>query len=314
MTNEETQRMSDIVLDPDMAAIAAAFQAAIPPGPRDLAQMRRRVAENPLPTPCVPVARIEDLTIPGPAGDIPARLYAPAEGAPLMLFFHGGGWVICSIDTHDAVCRALAEATGAAILSIDYRLAPEHKFPAAFEDAAAALVWAAAHAAELGCDPSRIAVSGDSAGGNLAAAAALAAPSLGVRLTHQLLIYPALDPMQRGASHARYQTGPMLDAPGMAWYWAQYLNGPSDQQDPRAAPLLAANYGIFPPTTLVLAEHDPLYDDGTAFAEGLRAAGVPTKILRYEGVTHAFFSMYGLVAKAATAYADVGAALRTALA
>ena len=304
--------MSDVVLDPDMAAIAAAFAAAIPPGPRDLAQMRRRVAENPLPTRSAPVARIEDLTIPGPAGDMSARLYAPAEGAPLMVFFHGGGWVICSIDTHDSVCRALAEATGAALLSIDYRLAPEHKFPAAFEDAAAALVWAAAHAAELGCDPTRIAVSGDSAGGNLAAAAALAAPALGVRLVHQLLIYPALDPMQRGASHARYQTGPMLDTPSMAWYWEQYLDGPADRQDPRAAPILAANYGVFPPTTLVLAEHDPLYDDGIEFAEGLRAAGVPTEILRYDGVTHAFISMYGIVAKAATAYADIGRVLKKA--
>jgi len=306
--------MSDMVLDPDMAAIAAAFQAALPPGPRDLAQMRRRVAENPLPTPSVPVARIEDLTIPGPAGALPARLYAPAEGAPLIVFFHGGGWVLCSIETHDSVCRALAETTGAAILSIEYRLAPEHKFPAAFEDATAALAWAAAHAAELGCDPARIAVAGDSAGGNLAAAAALAAPALGIRLVHQLLIYPALDPMQRGPSHARYQTGPMLDAPGMAWYWEQYLGGPANRQDPRAAPILAPNYGVFPPTTLVLAEHDPLYDDGIAFAEGLLAAGIPTQVLRYDGVTHGFVSLYGLVAKAAAAFADIGAALKKALA
>src|SRR5579859_2366455 len=120
--------MSNLVLDPDMAAIVAAIQAAIPPGPRDLAQMRRRVAENPLPTPNVPVARILDLTIPGPAGAMAARLYAPADGAPLMVFFHGGGWVLCSIETHDSMCRALAEATGAAMLSIEYRLAPEHKF------------------------------------------------------------------------------------------------------------------------------------------------------------------------------------------
>src|SRR6202012_5521703 len=180
--------------------------------------------------------------------------------------------------------------------------------------AGAARPWPAAHAADLGCDPPRIAVSGDSAGGNLAAAAALAAPALGVRLVHQLLVYPALDPMQRGASHARYTTGPMLDAPSMAWYWEQYLNGPEDRQEPRAAPSLAANYGLFPPTTLVLAEHDPLHDDGIAFAEGLRAAGVPVEILRYDGVTHAFFSMYGIVAKAAAAYADIGKVLKPALA
>ncbi|MEI9987911.1 MAG: alpha/beta hydrolase [Aliidongia sp.] len=306
--------MRDPVFDPDMAAIVAAFLATVPPGPKDLAQMRRRVADYPLPTRSTPIARVEDLTIPGPTGPLTARLYAPAEGAPLIVFYHGGGWVLCSIDTHDSLCRALAAASGAAVLSIDYRLAPEHKFPAAFEDAMAALVWAAANAAALGCDPTRLAVAGDSAGGNLAAAAALAAPAAGIRLAHQLLVYPALDPMQRGPSHARYLSGVLLDAPSMAWYWEQYLRDSADRLDPRAAPGLAPSYGVFPPTTLVLAEHDPLFDDGIDFANGLRAAGIATEILRYDGVTHGFLSMFGMVAKAETAFADIGKALRRALA
>jgi len=306
--------MNDLTLDPDMAAIAAAFLAAATPGPPDLALMRARIAEYPLPTRSLPIARVEDLTIPGPAGPLRARLYAPAAGAPLIVFFHGGGWVLCSIESHDSLCRALADASGAAVLSMEYRLAPEHRFPAGFEDALAALAWAAAHAAALGCDPARLAVAGDSAGGNLAAAVAAAAPAAGIRLTHQLLIYPALDPAQRGASHARYQTCPILDAPTMAWFWEQYLAAPADRLDPRAAPALAARLGDFPPTTLVLAEHDPLLDDGQAFAEALTEAGVPTEILRFDGVTHGFLSLFGLVAKAETAIGQIGARLRQALA
>ncbi len=306
--------MHDLSLDPDMAAIAAAFMAAATPGPPDLALMRARIADYPLPTRSLPISRVEDLAIPGPAGPLRARLYAPAPGAPLMVFCHGGGWVLCSIESHDSLCRALADASGAAVLSIEYRLAPEHRFPAGFEDAAAALAWAAANAAALGCDPARLAVAGDSAGGNLAAAVAAAAPAAGIRLAHQVLIYPALDPAQRGASHARYHTCPILDAPTMGWFWAQYLAAPADRQDPRAAPGLALRLADFPPTTLVLAEHDPLLDDGLAFADALTAAGVPTEILRFDGVTHGFLSLFGLVAKAETAIGQIGERLRQALA
>jgi acetyl esterase len=313
LPHQEQASMSDLTLDPDMAAIAAAFMAAATPGPPDLALMRARIADYPLPTRSLPIARVEDLTIPGPAGPIAARLYAPAAAdAPLIVFFHGGGWVLCSIESHDSLCRGLADASGAAVLSIEYRLAPEHKFPAGFEDAAAALAWAAANAQALGCDPTRLAVAGDSAGGNLAAAVAAAAPAAGVRLAHQLLIYPALDPAQRGASHARYTASPILDAPTMGWFWAQYLATQADRLDPRAAPALAP-LSNFPPTTLVLAEHDPLHDDGQAFADALRGAGVPVEILRFEGVTHGFLSLFGMVAKAETAIMQSGERLRRAL-
>lgn len=306
--------MSALSLDADMAALAAILMAARQPGPPDLALMRDRIATNPFPTKSVPVDRVEDLTIEGPAGPLAARLYAPAPDAPLIVFYHGGGWALCSLDTHDSLCRALAVASGAAVLSIDYRLAPEHRFPAAFDDAFAALRWAAAHGSELGCDPSRLAVAGDSAGGNLAAVVALAAARAGIALRHQLLIYPALDPAQTGASHARYIEAPMLDAPTMGWFWSLYLGGEAARSDPRANPFAAGDLTGLAPATLVLAEHDPLLDDGIAYAAALTKAGGAAEILRYDGVIHGFTSMLGLVAKAETAIDAAGQRLRAALA
>ena len=190
--------MSDSIrLDPDMAAIAAAappFDETIPP-----ALLRAAIEAAPIPALRTELGRVEDVTIPGPAGPLRARLYATdAQVRPLTIFWHGGGWVLCSIETHDALCRALAAASGCAILSVDYRLAPEHKFPAAPDDAVAAMVWAAENASRLGCREGAIALAGDSAGANLAVAASLAAASYGVALSHLLLFYPPLDPAGAG--------------------------------------------------------------------------------------------------------------------
>jgi len=240
------------------------------------------------------VARVEDRRIPGPGGEIPVRLYRPRPSGslPLLVFFHGGGFVVCDLDTHDPLCRLLANAVGCAVLSVDYRLAPEAKFPAAPEDCYAATCWAAENARALGADPARIAVAGDSAGGNLAAVVAqLARDRSGPRLAHQLLIYPVTNHAFDTASYRENAEGYFLTRAMMQWFWNHYLERPEQGRDPRASPLLAKELSGVAPTTVITAEFDPLRDEGEAYAERLRVAGVPVELQRYDGMFHGFFAM-----------------------
>ena len=248
--------------------------------------------------PATPVAQVRDLTLPGPGGAIEARLYRPtADGVlPGLVFFHGGGWVIGDLDSHDDLCRDLAAQAGCAVLSVDYRLAPEHRFPAAADDAIAATHWVAANAAPLGIDPKRLAVGGDSAGGNLAAVAALAARDAGRPLTAQLLIYPVTD-MSRleGESYATCGEGYGLTAGAMVWFRDHYLTDAKAARDWRVSPLLAGDLSRLPPALVVTAEFDVLRSEGEAYAKRLAEAGVPTRLARYDGMIHGFASMAGVL-------------------
>jgi acetyl esterase len=233
---------------------------------------------------------------------------------PLVAFFHGGGWVLCGLDSHDEACRQLANGTGAIVMSVDYRLAPEHRFPTAAEDAYAATRWLADHGADLGGDPARLAVAGDSAGGNLAASVALMARDRGgPALVFQLLVYPVLDHSFDTGSYKENATGYFLTVDAMRWFWAQYLGPHGDGSDPYVSPLRAADLSGLPPAHVVTAEFDPLRDEGEAYAARLSAAGVPTEARRYDGAFHGFFSMTAVLDAAAAASAAAHTALRGAL-
>ncbi|MEE2663982.1 MAG: alpha/beta hydrolase [Myxococcota bacterium] len=247
-----------------------------------------------------PVAKIENRGIPGPAGELPVRIYTP-DGAgpfPLLMFFHGGGFVVCDLDSHDALARSLCRGAGAVVVSVDYRLAPEAKFPAAPEDCHAATRWAVDNAASIGADGARVAVAGDSAGGNLAAVVAqLAKQRGGPALAHQLLIYPVTAHDFTTPSYEENAEGYFLTRDMMQWFWHHYLERAEDGQDPLAAPLRAKDLSGLPPATVVTAEYDPLRDEGEAYARRLDEAGVPTQAVRYDGVIHGFVSMYEQIDK-----------------
>jgi acetyl esterase len=266
--------------------------------------------------PPVPVAAVADRVVPGPAGEVPVRVYIPEGSAPfpIVVFFHGGGWVIGTLDTYDPLCRALAAAVPAVVVSVGYRLAPEHRWPAAVEDAYAATVWASRHAAELGGVQHRLAVAGDSAGGNLAAVVALGARDRGgPAIAFQLLVYPVLDAAGDTASWAEYADGFYLTAAGMRWFWDHYLGG-ADGSAPDASPLRAAFFGGLPPALVIGASHDILRDEGEAYAARLADAGVAATASRYPGMVHGFFRWRAVTAGADAALQEAAAALRTALA
>ena len=287
----------------------------------DAAEARRILKEAPLDDVELPdIARVEARTIPGPDGapDLPVRVYRPrldAAPLPLVVFFHGGGWVLCDLDTHEITCRQLANGTDAVVVSVDYRLAPEHRFPAAVEDAYAATTWAHAHAAELGADPTRLAVAGDSAGGNLAAAVPLMARDRGgPPIIFQVLVYPALERSFDTASYRENAEGYFLTALQMRWYWEQYLGDDDDAAThPYAAPLRATSLRGLPPAHIVTAEYDPLRDEGEAYGRRLEEAGVPADVRRYDGMFHGFFSL-DVLDGSRQATADVHAALTKAFA
>jgi acetyl esterase len=237
------------------------------------------------------VAAVEDTSIPGPAGPIPVRRYVPAaDGRPrgLLVYFHGGGWVVGDLDTHDAVCRLLAREVDVVVLAVDYRRAPEHRFPAAVDDALAAVRWAARAPEVLGIDPARIAVAGDSAGGNLAAVVAQQTRDGGPRLAAQLLVYPVTDLSRKHPSYALFPTGFFLTAAEMAWYRRHYLPDEAAARDPRASPLLAADLGSLPPAMVLTAGFDVLRDEGEAYARRLEEAGVRVILRREAGLVHGF--------------------------
>ncbi|MGH8983699.1 MAG: alpha/beta hydrolase [Acidimicrobiia bacterium] len=263
-----------------------------------------------------PVHQIDDRTIPGPGGELPVRVYRPGEDRPLplLVWFHGGGWTIGSLDTHDNTCRSLANGVGCVVVSVDYRLAPEHKFPAAVEDALAAMQWVADHGADVGGDPARLAVGGDSAGGNLAAVVSLLARDAGTPdLAFQLLVYPVTDHEFESASMRENATGYFLELESMRWFYNQYLNDENDSADWRFSPVRAAALTGLPPAFVLTAEFDPLRDQGELYARRLEAAGVPVELRRYDGVFHGFFGMREFIEPAQQAFDDVTKALREAL-
>jgi acetyl esterase len=262
------------------------------------------------------IAAAEDSVIPGPAGAIPIRIYRPLSPAPklgALIYFHGGGWVIGDLESHDTLCRTIAAESRHVVVAVDYRLAPEHRYPAAVDDAIVATRWVAAHAAALGLDPIRLAVGGDSAGGNLAAIVALSVRGE-IALRHQLLIYPAVDARMRFASVERHGDVLPLTKAAMAWFWAHYSGGADIADHWRAGPLDAPDHRGLPPATLLLAEYDVLHDEGQAYADKLAAAGVPVERTVYPGMIHGFITMGKLVADANRATSDAAAALAKHLA
>ncbi|HEY3908769.1 MAG TPA: alpha/beta hydrolase [Stellaceae bacterium] len=276
----------------------------------------------------LPVARVEERMIPGPAGQIRLRLYWPppaslapraGEGrelVPAIVYYHGGGHVIGSLDTHDLVARNLCAGAGALVASVDYRMGPEHKFPAAVDDSFAALKWVHANAASLGADPGRIGVHGDSAGANLAAVVALLARDAGgPQLRLQSLVYPVGDYTLSGASYDTYAQGyGVLTRDAMAWFGRHYLRSPADAEDWRASPLRASSLSGAAPAIVITAECDVLHDDGASYAAALRDAGVPVEYREYSGMIHGFFGMVPIVDDAMAAQRQVWAAFNRAFA
>jgi acetyl esterase len=286
-------------LDPQAKELIALLDQGFPKlgeGVTDAAQARAILAAQPAPEIEPPaVGRIENRTVPGADGEIPARVYWPLgrdgpEGPPLPLivFFHGGGFVLCDLDTHDAVCRNLANMVEAVVVSVDYRLAPETPYPGGIEDAYAATVWAHAHAAELGGDPDRLVVAGDSSGGNFAAVVALMARDRGgPPIAFQYLIYPVADQDFDNASYRQNGDGYFTTRTHMRWYCEQYGG---DVDDPYVSPLRAEDLSGLPPARVITAEYDPLRDEGEAYARRLQEAGVDASVRRFDGMFHGFFT------------------------
>lgn len=307
-------------LSPSMRLLADRLaRAPYPPMhtlPPEQAREAYATGSDILEVPAPELARVQQLQVPTRDGQqLRARLLAPSAeaGLPVLLYFHGGGFTIGSIDTHDTLCRVLAAQSGAAVLSLDYRLAPEHRFPTAVNDAWDALQWlAGTGAAELGLDATRIAVGGDSAGGTLAAVSAIQARDAGLPLALQLLIYPGTTALQDTDSHATYADGPVLDKASIDWFFAQYID-PGQREDWRFAPLLADDVEGVAPAWLGLAECDALVDEGVLYADKLRMAGVPVDLEIYRGVAHGFVQMGRALPEARQFHQDAGAALRQAL-
>jgi acetyl esterase len=261
----------------------------------------------------IPLPRTEDLTLPGPHGDIPIRLYAPSSEPtqPAVVYFHGGGFVFGNLETHDTICRALAHESGATVLSIDYRLSPEHRFPVAVDESIAATRWIAENATSLGIDEHRISVAGDSAGGTLAAVVALHARTDGPRIAAQILFYPVTDLSSLSTeSYLSLAEGYGLTRAAMQWFRDQYLVSPEQSRHADASPLLAPNLAHLPPTLIVTAEFDPLRDEGEAYAHHLQQAGVTVTLTRYPGMIHGFIAMRGLLDDGDKAIREAAAFLR----
>ncbi|MGQ0582650.1 MAG: alpha/beta hydrolase [Reyranella sp.] len=282
-----------------------------------VAEARRQYeARIALMAPPPPMAKVLERRIDGPDGAIGLRIYTP-EGRgpfPLMMFFHGSGFVLCSLDTHDGMCRNLAAGIGCVVVSVDYRLAPEHKFPKGLDDCLAATRWAADNAAQLGIDPARIMVAGDSAGGNMAAVTALRVRDEGgPKLCGQMLLYPVTDYHTPGTpSYAENADGYGLTRDTMEWFWAHYLSSPMEAENPHASPLRARDVTGLPPAYVSSAEYDPLRDEAERYGMRLQQAGVPTKITRFPGMNHGFLFWVGIVGGADAAMAEACAWARQA--
>jgi acetyl esterase len=264
----------------------------------------------------IELASVTDREIPGPAGPIPVRVYRPAGDAPkpVVVYYHGGGWVLGSLETHDGTCRRLADGADAVVVSVDYRMGPEDRFPAAVEDSYAALTWVAANAAELGADAARLVVAGDSAGGNLAAVTSQLARDGGPAIRSQLLIYPVTDHEFTSVSMEENAEGYYLSRDMMRWFYDHYLNDPSEGDDPRVSPIRHDDLTGLPPAFVLTAQYDPLRDQGMAYAEALRAAGNDVAMTNYEGLFHGFISMFDLIDAGKAAFDDAIAAVVGAVA
>jgi acetyl esterase len=310
-----------VTLDPDAAAVFKAFQEAgrppyetVSPAEARELYLKGRFVSNPEPP---ELASVEPLTIPSPAGSIPARVYTPtrlrkAGGlAPGLVFFHGGGWVIGDLDSHDVVCRKLADEGELMVVSVDYRLAPEHKFPAAVDDAIASTKWIAENAKQFGIDASRLMVGGDSAGGNLAAVVAISArDGNGPDIAGQLLIYPAIDFAMTHPSHKEPETSILLTHSVIRWFRDHYLSGAADVHDWRASPARATTLIGLPPAYVLTAGADPLRDEGDEYARRLKEAGVAVTYRTFPGQFHGFFTMGKLLQQANVAAGEIGVWLK----
>jgi acetyl esterase len=283
-------------LDPHIASLIEELDASFPPvhtmtGAQARAVIRSRFVPAAKPD---PVAEVRDQAIPGPGGDIPVRIYRPdsdGDTLPILVYGHGGGFVFCDLDSHDELCREIANRVPAVVVSVDYRLAPEHRWPAAADDFYAATQWAAHNASSLGGDPDRIVVGGDSAGGNLAAVTALMARDRGgPALAAQLLLYPVLAANFDTESYRLFGRGYYNPKPAMQWYWDQYVPSEADRAHPYATPGNSDLYGL-PPAVVVIAGHDPLRDEALAYTTALDAAGVSVFRAQFDGAIHGFMSM-----------------------
>ena len=310
-----------VTLDPDAAAVFKAYQEAgrppyetVSPAEARELYLKGRVVSNPEPP---ELKSVQPLAIPSPTGPIPARIYTPmrlrkTNGlAPCLVFFHGGGWVIGDLDSHDVVCRKLADEGELIVISVNYRLAPEHKFPAAVEDAITATTWIAGNSKQLDIDASRLMVGGDSAGGNLAAVVAISArDGNGPTIAGQVLIYPATDFALAHPSHSEPETSILLTHSVIRWFRDHYLNGAADAGDWRASPARAKTLIGLPPAYVLTAGADPLRDEGDEYARRLKEAGVPVTYRTFPGQFHGFFTMGKLLQQANVAASEIGAWLK----
>jgi acetyl esterase/lipase len=301
----------------DMLAAAGGMPDIAAMTPQQMREGFRRLARS-VDLKGVPIGAIQDGELPGPDGPLPYRTYTPQRPAarplPALVFFHGGGCVFGDIDTHDGLCRMLAVESGCAVVSVGYRRAPEHKFPAAVEDSYAATQWVADHAAELGLDGGRIAVGGDSAGAGLAVVVCqMAAARHGPRIALQLLFCPVLDMRAETPSRRDFAQGYFLDQATIDWMLRHYCAPDVDLDDPRLSPLRAPQFSGLPPAHIHTAEFDPLRDEGEAYAQALRRAGVPARYTCHAGMIHYFYAMAGAIPAARTALKAAAAAMRDAL-
>jgi acetyl esterase len=305
-------------LDPQAQAVMEQVAALGFPPVHQVSPEQARANNKARPRPPGPaVAKVEDRRIPGPEGEIPVRIYTP-EGSgpfPALVWFHGGGWVVGDLESADATARHLTVGASCVVVSVDYRLAPETKFPGPAEDCYAATKWVAQNAASINADSGRIAVGGDSAGGNLAAVISLMARDRGgPPLALQLLVYPVTDRDFSTESYVQNAEGYQLTRDSMVWYWEHYLKADADAANPYAAPLQAQDLRNLPPALVITAEYDPLRDEGEAYAHRLEAAGVTATCTRYDGMIHGFFGMAAAIDKGKQAIAQASAALKAAFA
>lgn len=308
-----------MALDPKIKAALdmPQMQLGAPPPGVTAEMIRAATAALRVPEERVPIHAVRELTVRGAAGTLRARLYAPNSSThlPVVVFYHGGGFVLCDLDTHDNLCRRLANGSGAAVISIEYRLAPEARFPAPLEDCYAALCDVVTRAAELGVDAGRLAIAGDSAGANLATAVCfLARDRGGPKIRYQALWYPCIDATCNSTSMHELGTGFMLSRGLMQWFWECYVETPQQLRDPLVSPLFATQLANLPPASITTAEFDPLRDEGEQYANHLQAAGIPVVVRRYNGMIHGFATMPLLTDQAVNGIADLAADLRAALA
>jgi len=304
-----------VALDPNVQLFLQAVEQQHGPPLREvgLQQARQGIALMHSLASNVDIARTEDRTVPGPAGDIPVRIFSNATEAvlPVVVYMHGGGWTIGDIGSYDTVCRKLAIATGLTVVSVEYRLAPEHPFPAAVEDCYAVTTWIARHGDELGVDGTRLAVAGDSAGGNLAAETSILARDRGgPTISFQLLIYPITDGTMGFPSYKENAEGYLLTADDMAWFYEQYVPPDVDRKNSMLSPLYTSDLSGLPPALVITAEYDPLRDEGEAYADALQQAGVEARSSRYDGMVHGFLPIDGVIPTATEAIDEGAAALK----